>query len=305
MSRETLHGPTVPPVVVFLRSLPLLALSIGILFLGPALPVHAQERGDAVPRVSPNATVSQTIGVTTVEITYGRPSVKGRDIFGGLVPFGEVWRTGANEATTVSVSTPVRVQGERLAAGTYGFFTIPGPDTWTLIFNETANQWGAYNYDPGQDVLRVEATPQSADTQELMTFSIEDVTDTSATAVLHWAETRVPFSITVNTPEVVRARASEAMASAEDWREPLQYVRYALRQEVLLDAALDWVNRSVEMEAHYLNLRMKAHVLAANEQYGPAVDAGRAALERAESMDDPPDSLDDLRSRVQQWASNV
>ncbi|MFB6249486.1 MAG: DUF2911 domain-containing protein [Salinibacter sp.] len=283
----------------------LIGFAIGALLLGPVLPTLAQERGNTVPRVSPNATVSQTIGVTTVKITYGRPSVQGRDIFGGLVPFGTVWRTGANEATTVSVSTPVRVQGERLPAGTYGFFTIPGPDAWTLIFNAKANQWGAYNYDSSQDVLRVQAPPRSADSKELMTFSFENVTDTSAAAVLHWAETRVPFSITVNTPEVVRTRAAEAMASADDWRAPLQYVRYALRKEVLLDAALDWVNRSVEMEKRYLNLRMKAEVLAANEQYGPAVEAGRTALKRAESMDDPPDNLDELRSRVQQWASNV
>jgi hypothetical protein len=283
----------------------LLALSLGALFLAVAGPAHAQERGAAVPRVSPNATVSQTVGVTTVEITYGRPSVQGRDIFGGLVPFGEVWRTGANEATTLSVSTPVRIQGERLAAGTYGLFSIPGPDAWTLIFNAEANQWGAYNYDSGRDVLRVEATPQPADAREMMTFSFEGVTDTSATAVLHWAETRVPFSITVNTPEVVRAQASEALASAENWQAPLRYVGYALRKEILLDAALDWVNRSIELEERYENLRLKAHVLAATEQYGPAVETGRAALERADALDDPPDTRDELRSRVEDWASNV
>jgi hypothetical protein len=290
--------------VARLRALSLLlGLSLGALLV--AGPAPAQERGDAVPRVSPNATVSQTIGVTTVEITYGRPSVQGRDIFGGLVPFGEVWRTGANEATTVSVSTPVRVQGERLAAGTYGLFTIPGPDAWTLIFNAEANQWGAYNYDSGRDVLRVAATPQPADAREMMTFSFDGVTDTSATAVLHWAETKVPFSITVNTPEVVRAQASEAMASVEDWEQPLKYVGYALRKDILLDDALDWVNRSLEMEEHYQNLRLKAHVLAAREQYGPAVETARAALERAASMDDPPGTVDDLRSQVEQWASNV
>jgi hypothetical protein len=283
----------------------LLALSLGALFLAVAGPAHAQERGAVVPRVSPNATVSQTVGVTTVEITYGRPSVQGRDIFGGLVPFGEVWRTGANEATTLSVSTPVRIQGERLAAGTYGLFSIPGPDAWTLIFNAEANQWGAYNYDSGRDVLRVEATPQPADAREMMTFSFEGVTDTSATAVLHWAETRVPFSITVNTPEVVRAQASEALASAENWQAPLRYVGYALRKEILLDAALDWVNRSIELEERYENLRLKAHVLAATEQYGPAVETGRAALERADALDDPPDTRDELRSRVEDWASNV
>jgi len=113
------------------------------------------DRENTVPRVSPNALVGQTIGVTEVRIAYGRPSVRGRKIFGGLVPFDEVWRTGANEATTISFSTPVRIEGTSLDAGTYSLFTIPGPETWTLIFNSEPEQWGAYNYDSSKDILRV------------------------------------------------------------------------------------------------------------------------------------------------------
>jgi hypothetical protein len=169
-----------------------------LLLLGAVAPAAAQERGNEEARTSPNAAVSQTIGTTEVRITYGRPQVNDRTIFGGLVPYGEVWRTGANEATTFSVSSDVTIAGEPLSAGTYSLYTIPGPDTWTIIFNNTANQWGT-NYDESKDALRVEVSPQSGSMREMMTFLFTKVTDTSGTCVLHWADTRVPFEIEVAT----------------------------------------------------------------------------------------------------------
>jgi hypothetical protein len=257
--------------------------------------------------VSPNATVSQTIGITEVRITYGRPSAEGRTIFSndGLVPFGDVWRTGANEATTVSFSTPVQIQGKSLDAGTYGFFTIPGPETWTLIFNETANQWGAYNYDSSKDVLRVEVEPESADAREMLTFSFHNVTDTSTTAHLHWSETLVPFTITTNTPEILQSQAEEAVATADDWRRPLQYVGYALQNDILLEDALEWINRSIEIEEHFTNLRMKANVLAALDRHSQAVETANAALSTAESMDETPDGVEALRNQINSWKSEM
>lgn len=159
-------------------------------------PTAAQERGNEEVRASPNAAVSQTIGTTEVRITYGRPFVNDRTIFSadGLVPYGEVWRTGANEATTISFSSDVTVQGDSLSAGTYSLYTIPQEDSWTLIFNDAANQWGT-DYSESEDVLRVEATPESASQREMMSFYFEEVTDTSGTAVIHWADVRVPFEI--------------------------------------------------------------------------------------------------------------
>ena len=175
-----------------------LLLSLGLLAAILVAPADAQERSNEEARVSPNAAVSQTIGTTEVRVTYGRPSVNDRTLFAedGLVPYGEVWRTGANEATTISFSDDVTVQGEPLSAGTYSFYTIPGPDSWTLIFNGIANQWGT-DYDESEDVLRVEATPESGPQVEMMMFYFENVDDTSGTGVLHWNETRVPFEIEV------------------------------------------------------------------------------------------------------------
>jgi Protein of unknown function (DUF2911). len=181
--------------IPFSRLLTLL-FSVGLLGLMATAPATAQERGSEEPRTSPNAAVSQTIGTTEVRLTYGRPQVNGRTIFGGLVPYDEVWRTGANEATTISVSSDVTVEGEPLPAGTYSLYTIPGPDSWTIILNNVANQWGT-QYNQNEDALRVDVAPGSAPQHEMMTFVFEEVTNTSGTCVLYWAEARVPFEIQV------------------------------------------------------------------------------------------------------------
>lgn len=279
----------------------LTGLLLGIL----ALPVEAQERGNTLPRTSPNATVSQTIGITEVQITYGRPSVNGRAIFGDLVPFGDPWRTGANEATTFSVSTPVQVEGQTLEAGTYGLFTVPGRDSWTIIFNDVAEQWGAYEYDSSEDVLRVETTPESADPQEMMTFTFESVTDTSATMALHWATTRVPVDLTVNTDDAIRAQAEEAVPNAESWQSPAQYASYALENDVLLPDALEWIDRSIELDERFQNVALKARLHAAQGQYKAARATATRALDMAEGMEDPPSGLDALRDAMEDWETQM
>lgn len=159
-----------------------------------ALPALGQ-RGADKARVSPNASVSQTIGVTEVTVSYGRPGVKGRTIWGELVPYGEVWRTGANEATTISFSKDVTIEGEPLPAGTYALFTIPKEGEWTIVFSKNAQQWGAFDYDAKQDALRVKVKPQPASPQEWMSFSFEDLSANGAAAVLRWEKLAVPFKI--------------------------------------------------------------------------------------------------------------
>lgn len=161
----------------------------------------AQERANEKPRVSPNATVSQTIGTTTVRLTYGRPSVNDREIFGGLVPYSKVWRTGANEATTIAFSNDVKVEGEPLEEGVYALFTIPGENEWTIIFNDIAKQWGAFDYDSSKDVLRVKVKPEKAYKVEQLMFYFTDVTKESAECVIHWDTVRVPFTISPTSSE--------------------------------------------------------------------------------------------------------
>ncbi|MGK7368992.1 MAG: DUF2911 domain-containing protein [Candidatus Halalkalibacterium sp. M3_1C_030] len=155
----------------------------------------AQERGNEEARVSPNATVSQTIGTTEVTLTYGRPSVNDRTIFDGLVPFGQIWRTGANESTAITFSGDVMIEGEKVEAGTYSLYSIPGEDEWTIIINSKLS-WGT-QYDKSADVLRVQVEPETGQKVEQFMIYFEDVTNNSAECVLHWDTTKVPFTIEV------------------------------------------------------------------------------------------------------------
>lgn len=158
-------------------------------------PSFAQiERGNGKARVSPNATVSQTIGTTVVTLHYGRPGVKGRTIFGDLVPYDKVWRAGANEATAINFSKDVKVQGKTLKAGWYSFFMIPGEKEWTIIFNSTI-KWGL-DYDQKSDVLRVKTTSENAPMRESLMYFFRNLSDNSAELVFTWDKTAVPINIT-------------------------------------------------------------------------------------------------------------
>lgn len=178
-----------------LQSFLIKASFLALVFCCVSTLAFAQERGNEEARVSPNASVSQTIGTTQVSITYGRPSVNGRDIFGGLVDFDSWWRTGANESTVITFSDDVQIEGEEVEAGTYSLYTVPREDEWTIVINDKLS-WGT-QYDVNEDVLRVDVEPTEAEHMEQFMIYFENVTDNSAECVIHWAETKVPFTINV------------------------------------------------------------------------------------------------------------
>ncbi|OGU70823.1 MAG: hypothetical protein A2V93_07810 [Ignavibacteria bacterium RBG_16_34_14] len=148
-------------------------------------------------RVSPKAFVMQVVGLTEVKIDYSRPGVKKRTIWGELVPYDKVWRTGANEATTMSFASDVLIEGKKLPAGKYSFFAIPTKDEWTLIFNKVADQWGAFEYNEAEDALRISVKPQSNGFQEWLTYSFTKTGDKSAIVNLEWEKLKVPFKVEV------------------------------------------------------------------------------------------------------------
>lgn len=158
-------------------------------------------------RESPAASVSLDLGLTKVEIVYHRPAVKGRAIWGGLVPYGQVWRTGANEATTISFSGPVKVAGHAVPSGTYGFFAIPGKERWTLILSRNAKQWGAFKYNAAEDQLRFEATPQAAPMREWLAYDMDLQDQASATVTLSWEKLSVAFPITAEIGDLAALKA--------------------------------------------------------------------------------------------------
>ena len=216
-----------------------------------------------LPEASPAATVGQTIGVTDIAITYHRPAVNKRKIFGGLVPYGVLWRAGANENTTISFSTPVKVEGQAVPAGAYGLFMVPSPSQWTVVLSKFAGDWGAYNYDPSEDALRVSVTPQTMpDNQERMAFSFDDLTANSANASLRWEKLRVPVKIEVDLPATVRASIRSQLRSGKHWNSDAwaAAARWELRNGDP-DTALQYANHALDLGVTTTTLRTKAAVL--------------------------------------------
>ena len=256
----------------------------------------AQQQLD-MPRPSPNAWVSQMVGVTKISITYSRPGVKGRKIWGGLVPYGEVWRSGANENTTISFSTAVKVAGHDLPAGTYGLQTIPAEGDWTIIFSKDANEWGAFSYKQADDALRVQAKPQPAEFRERMAFEFDDVTDTTAKVVLHWEKLKVPFAIEVDTAKLVVGKANA------DARAQLQAANWCIQNNTCLDDASRWVDASIAQQESFANLRVKALLLAKKHDPKGAVSYGEKALAAAKAAKQPPppQQVKDLEGMVADW----
>lgn len=157
---------------------------------------NAQNKKEEV-RISPKAEVMQTVGFTDVHIVYNRPGVKKREIWGKLVPYDAVWRAGANEATKITFSTDVTIEGKKLKKGSYSFFAIPGKNDWTIIFNKVADQWGAFEYNESEDALRVKVKTEKAIWQEWLSYTINKASDTSAVIRLEWEKIKVPFKIEV------------------------------------------------------------------------------------------------------------
>jgi len=249
-----------------------------------------------LPRVSPKATVSQTVGTTLVAVDYSRPGVKGRVIWGELVPYGEVWRTGANEATTFTVSDDVTIAGKPLAAGTYSLATIPGKDGWTVIFNRELALWGMYDYKPEQDVLRVTVKPATGPMVEWMRFTFENLGDDSATVVLAWETLRIAFEVKVDVvaTTLAKARKEIAAAASDDWRTSYMAASFCFQKKVAMDEAEGWLSSSLAVKETAQNLGLKARFQAGNGDVagaiatmkkaiaaGKASGANTAALERA------------------------
>ena len=237
------------------------AAVLALLFAILAVASFAQPRVPT-PQVSPQASVGETIGVTEVSVDYHRPGVNKRKIWGGLVGYDVPWRAGANEETTISFSTPVKVEGQPLPAGTYGLYMIPTASQWTVIFSKFTAGWGAYSYDPSEDALRVKVTPQPAEMQERLSYTFEDLTDNSGTLALRWEKLRVPVKIEVDLKATAMPLIRAALRSGKHW-DPAAHTeaaRFALRQNDL-DAALEWASRAVEIAPDASNTRLKAAVL--------------------------------------------
>jgi hypothetical protein len=267
------------------------------------------------PRASQKASVMQTVGVTDVTITYSRPAVKGRKIWGDapkdayakgeatlddsnkrpdgmpIVPYGHLWRSGANEATQFVITDDVTINGSPLAAGSYSLHTIPGKDEWTIVFNGTANQWGSFSYDPAKDTLRVKAKPVMSDDREWLEYSVDPVADNSAVVNIRWEKVRVPFTVAVDLQKTFLLHAKDAVAAAkpDDFRTPFQAANAAKQLKATEDAnkwfeqALKAVDESIKAKETFGNLAGKANILLAMGRKDEAIAAADKAIERGKA----------------------
>lgn len=235
-----------------------------------------------LPRVSPTASLEQTVGTTDITIKYNRPGVKGRTIWGGLVPWDQVWRTGANEATVFEVSDDVLINGQRLPKGAYSLHTIPGRDQWTIIFNKTANQWGSYSYDQSQDALRVTVKPDRADHREWMQFEIPELTTDTAKVVLRWENLAVPFTVDTQSTARALAEAEKALASADQnaWLLPYRAADFAFSNNRMTEAQ-KWLDMSLAKSETTANLWLKARMLHAQGRKADALRTAEMAIQKA------------------------
>ena len=234
----------------------------------------------SIPRKSQRATVSQRVALTDITIVYHRPLVGGREIWGAVAPYGQVWRAGANENTTVEVTDPVTIDGQILAKGIYGLHMVPSTALWTVVFSKNASSWGSFSYDPSEDALRVEVKPHADYAHEALTYEFDDVTPDSTVLTMHWEKLALPLTIKVDEEATLANIRNQLRNSAQyTWTGWDDAATWCADNQTNLEEALKWTERSVLIEERFENLMTKARILGQLER------TEESAAVRAKAMD--------------------
>lgn len=261
----------------------------------PGLTMNAQQF--RTPRPSPNATVTQTVGVTDITIDYSCPGVKERKIWGDLVPYDKVWRTGANEVTSITFSDPVKVNGNNLPAGTYGIHTIPREKEWDVIFSGSTKVNDPSNFDEKKEVLRIKVQPVENAFTERMTFAFSDMTDNSAMINLLWEKIKISFKVEIETQDITLSNARKMV----DWNTPFQAAQYCLTNNINLDEAMKWIEASTLINENYFNMRIKARLLEKVGRKNDAVSIMERAIKLGNEMKDKPFDFEQMQKMLTDW----
>lgn len=260
---------------------------LGALTLAP-LTLFAQGPPLNLPEASPHASVTQSVGLTEITIDYHRPAVNQRAVWGSLVAWDQVWRAGANENTTISFSTPVKVEGTALAAGTYGLHMIPRQSgEWTLVLSNDARAWGSFAYDESRDALRATVRTGPGEFRERLVYIFDEPSASSVVASLNWEKVRVPFRIEVDLAEVVLADLEQQLTGLQQffWQPWNQAANWAIQNGGNHDTALAWADRSIAINENFQNLRTRATVLEAKGQNAEAEALRARAMTLATEAD--------------------
>lgn len=256
----------------------LLSCFIVLIFLMIVVPANAQVQ---LPQASPEAMVKQTIGLTDITIRYHAPGVKGRKIFGSLVPYGQIWRAGANEATLITFSDDLFLNNERVAAGTYSFFLLPEDEqNWNIVLNKDTTLWGLEGYDELNDVAYLQVTPQPNEFQETLQFSFSNIGTNTGYLNLTWENIKVSVHIETEVEKKAYQNIKQALAQAapDDWYIWTQCAEYMLPRKQYHEEALQWINKSIEIKENFFNSWVKAKLYALNNEYQVAADITAKAI---------------------------
>ena len=239
-----------------------------------------------LPLASQRAEVSQRIGVTDITINYHRPLVNDRKVWGGLVPYGQVWRAGANINTTITFSDPVTIEGNPLDKGTYGLHMIPNADEWTVIFSKNSTSWGAFTYDQAEDALRVAVKPKTADMHNTLTYDFDQLQKDSAVVELEWEKVAVPFKVSVDVHDLTQASLKKQLRNLSQytWISWDDAATYLVTEKIALNDALAYADKSIENEDRYENEMTKSKALTALNRKDEAMAAQKKALDMASPL---------------------
>src|ERR1700726_539189 len=239
-----------------------------------------------LPRLSQRAQITQRVGLTDITIVYHAPLANGRELFGQIVPYGQVWRSGANENTTISFTDDVSVEGHPLATGTYGLHMIPNADQWTIIFSKNSTSWGSFSYDEKEDALRVNVKPAAAENRDSLAYTFDDMKPDSTRVTMRWAKVAVPFNIKVDTNAITDRSIANQLRNVGGftWAGYDEAANWNLDNNYKLDEALKWEDTSIQNEERFDNLETKSRILEAMGKKQEAAAMLAQALEKANAI---------------------
>jgi hypothetical protein len=239
-----------------------------------------------LPRQSQHAEITQRIGITNITINYHRPLANGREIWGKVVPYGQVWRAGANENTTITFSDPVTIEGQSLDKGTYGLHMIPGADQWTVIFSKDSRAWGSFSYKQDDDALRVSVKPQTAELHDALAYDFDDLKPDSAVVTMRWAKVSVPFKVSVKVNDIVTASIHRQIYGLNQyyWEGWDDAAGYFLANKINLDEALQDEDKSIQAEERFDNMLNKSRILEAMGRKDDAIAVRSKALDKGSAL---------------------
>ena len=276
---------------------PILALGLSV-----AAPAAVE-----LPRPSPGASVSQKVGTAKATVTYHRPAVRGRAVWGALVPYGEAWRLGANDATTLEITEDARVAGKELKAGTYALFAIPGKESWTIAVNSEAKQWGAYFRDPKKDVLSFDVTPSAGPHEEWLEFRLLPVSPSGVRLEMAWEKLRVGFPLEFDVNGIVwrKLDAARAAAGPKDWVDFYQSARFARSTGERRDQATGWLDEAMRRGESFWMDELKGDLLADEGKHAEAIPCLEKAIESSKKAGAPEEWRAGARKKLEDWQAKV